>query len=158
MKSIEKAALILAEAEFATDDVVAARWGISVRTIYTYRAESAKDPKLAEMCRQKVKEISDRSTEAINKYLNRSLERLSEIIDKSIDKIAEENLEQTVELIKAVTLSIDKIGGLKLGSEVLNVPRENNSDAKVSENSTGNQEEVRAKTRIIPPKQWTPDV
>lgn len=62
----ELSAQILAEAEFANDKVVCARYNISERTLWRWRAQATEDRKLADLVSRKRSEIeSEWVTDAI---------------------------------------------------------------------------------------------
>lgn len=158
---LEKAALILAEAEFDNDETVASRWGISSRTIRTYRTEVAKDPHFSLIFRQKVKEISDRHTENVSQFLSKNLKSLTRIIDISLASLekSEEIKADPISLIKAVTAALDTVGGIKLGAEVINgeSSSENTGDSETPEDSTvSSTNDIR--TAEIPNSQRTPRI
>ena len=157
MKSLEKAALILAEAEFATDEIVAARWGITSRTIRAYRTEVAKDPKISAFFLQKVKEISDRYIIANTKFLDKNLSALTDLIKQSIENIDSERLAKDPDgLIRAIASSIKIVGEMKLGSEALSDSVDPESSQPKEANPVDSDGEIR--TAIIEPAKRTPPV
>ena len=153
--SLEKAALILAEAEFSSDKSVAERWGISVRTLYRYRTEMAECPKMSENVREKVKEISDRHIVDCTKFLSKNLNTLTELIGKSVDSITLERVSTNPDqLIIAIAKAIETVGGIHLGYLTLRDP-DSDSPQPIPEASI-QQSAFEIRTAIIEPAKRLP--
>lgn len=108
----ETIAQILAETDLYTDERVASRWGLSVRTIERYRQRLRTDPVLAGIVGEKRRKLTAAWVDNATKFLVVALRELEERCKTAKSK-------EDAEVLRAIADSLKIVGELKLENEVL---------------------------------------
>lgn len=116
----EAIALILAEAEFTTDETVAAKYGINRRSISRYRAKLSEDPELSQLVSKIKKELVDEWQASIVKALFLVLRQIEHTVSTrtAVDR------EKPSEWLHSLAGVAKILGELMLESKLLSQPVE----------------------------------
>ena len=107
----ERAALILAEAEFFGDVYICSKWSITRQTLFNYRNRLRHDDELFELFTLRKRILVTNWKSATVKTLQIACDRLNDIIPKATS--------EDVDLIRAIVGCVKSLGELNIASEAL---------------------------------------